>query len=203
MWHRDATIKDLSGTVTLTSDESADVLQAIKDADTYLKSIDNETFSWLEKGNDLIGKDFLQQLKAHVNNAIRAGGFEQNPTKFAQSFVQKYIDFMTKEIDKVKTQATKDKKTELMVQGVKFIKEHEEGIGEVYDLYLKIIEAKVKLLNKLGTLQQIPTFIKSEKGYEVTGEEGFVAVDRMGNALKLVDRLEFSRQNFQTGMPGA
>ena len=52
------------------------------------------------------------------------------------------------------------------------------------------------MLNKLGTLQQIPTFIKSEKGYEVTGEEGFVAVDRMGNALKLVDRLEFSRANF-------
>ena len=202
VWHRDATIKDLSGTVTLTSEESADVLQAIKDADAYLKNIDSETFSWLEKGNDLIGKDFLQQLKAHVNNAIRAGGFEQNPTKFAQGFVQKYIDFMTKEIDKVKTQATKDKKTDLMVQGVKFIKEHVEGIVAVYDLYLKIIEAKVKLLNKLGTLQQIPTFIKSEKGYEVTGEEGFVAVDRMGNALKLVDRLEFSRQNFQTGMPG-
>ena len=202
VWHRDATIKDLSGTVTLTKEESADVLQAIKDADAYLKNIDSETFSWLEKGNDLIGKDFLQQLKAHVNNAIRAGGFEQNPTKFAQGFVQKYIDFMTKEIDKVKTQATKDKKTDLMVQGVKFIKEHVEGIVAVYDLYLKIIEAKVKLLNKLGTLQQIPTFIKSEKGYEVTGEEGFVAVDRMGNALKLVDRLEFSRQNFQTGMPG-
>ena len=44
--------------------KKADLLQAIKDADTYLKSIDNETFSWLEKGNDLIGKDFLQQLKA-------------------------------------------------------------------------------------------------------------------------------------------
>ena len=71
-------IKDLSGTVTLTKEESADVLQAIKDADAYLKNIDSETFSWLEKGNDLIGKDFLQQLKAHVNNAIRAGGFEQN-----------------------------------------------------------------------------------------------------------------------------
>ena len=57
------------------------------------------------------------------------------------------------------------------------------------------------MLNKLGTLQQIPTFIKSEKGYEVTGEEGFVAVDRMGNALKLVDRLEFSRQNFKQECP--
>ena len=66
---------------------------------------------------------------------------------------------------------------------------------------LKSVEAKVKLLNKLGTLQQIPTFIKSEKGYEVTGEEGFVAVDRMGNALKLVDRLEFSRQNSKQECP--
>ena len=36
----------------------------------------------------------------------------------------------------------------------------------------------------------------ADKGYDVTGEEGFVAVDRMGNALKLVDRLEFSRANF-------
>ena len=52
---------------------------------------------------------------------------------------------MTKEIDKVKTQATKDKKTDLMVQGVRFIKEHVEGIVAVYDLYLKIIEAKVKV----------------------------------------------------------
>ena len=58
------------------------------------------------------------------------------------------------------------------------------------------------MLNNLGTLQQIPTFIKSEKGYEVTGEEGFVAVDRMGSALKIIDRLEFSRLNFGSGRPG-
>jgi hypothetical protein len=45
------------------------------------------------------------------------------------------------------------------------------------------------------------TFVPTENGYEVTGEEGFVAVDRMGNALKLVDRLEFSRLNFGTGKP--
>ena len=57
-------------------------------------------------------------------------------------------------------------------------------------------------LNKLKALQQIPTFVEKDGGYEVTQEEGFVAVDRMGNALKLVDRLEFSRLNFGTGMPG-
>jgi hypothetical protein len=201
VWHRDAIIKDFSGTVTLTQEESDNVMSAITEADTYLKSIDSETFKWLEQGNDLIGKDFLQQLKAHVNNNIRAGAFDE-PTKFAQGFVQKYIEFMQKKIDGYKTQAKQDEMTDKLVQGVKFIKEHVPGIVAVYDLYLKIIEAKIRIVKKLETIRQLPTFKETENGYEVTGEEGFVAVDRMGNALKLVDRLEFSRLNFGTGAPG-
>jgi len=72
----------------------------------------------------------------------------------------------------------------------------------VYDLYLKIIQAKVIIVKKLAQISQIPTFKETENGYEVTGEEGFVAVDKVGNAIKLVDRLEFSRLNFGTGAPG-
>ena len=200
VWHRDAIIKDFSGTVTFTKDESDNVMSAIAEADKYLKSIDSDTFNWLEKGNDLIGKDFLQQLKAHVNNNIRAGAFDE-PTKFAQGFVQKYIEFMQKKIDGYKTQAKQDEMTDKLVQGVKFIKEHVPGIVAVYDLYLKIIEAKIRIVKKLENIRQIPTFKQTDSGYEVTGEEGFVAVDRMGNALKLVDRLEFSRLNFGTGAP--
>jgi hypothetical protein len=201
VWHRDAIIKDFSGTITLTKEESSDVLSAISMANNYLKSIDPDTFKWLEQGNELIGKDFLQQLKAHVNNNIRAGAFDE-PTKFAQGFVQKYIDFMQKKIDGYKTQAKQDEMSEKLVQGVKFIKQNVPQIVAVYDLYLKIIEAKIKIVKKLETIRQLPTFKETENGYEVTGEEGFVAVDRMGNALKLVDRLEFSRLNFGTGMPG-
>lgn len=200
VWHRDATIKDLSGTVTLTAEESDDIMMAIKQASSYMQSIDSDTFAWLEQGTDVIGKDFLQQLKAHVNANIReVGQFEQNPTKFAQGFVQKYINFMTKKIEGYKTQAKQDEMTNKMVEGVRFIKTHLKSIIAVYDLYLKIIEAKLVLLRKLGAIQQIPTFIASDGGYEVTGEEGFVAVDRMGNALKLVDRLDFSKNNFAMG----
>ena len=202
VWHRDALIKDLSGVVTLTDQESKDIMSAITDANNYLSNIDSKTFTWLEQGNDLIGKDFLQQLKAHVNNAIRAGAFDK-PTQFAQGFVQKYIDFMQKKIDGYKTQTKQDQATELLVKGVKFIKENAQQIVSVYDLYLKIIEAKVKLVKKLEQIRQIPTFKETENGYEVTGEEGFVAVDKVGNAIKLVDRLEFSKLNFGTGRPGA
>jgi hypothetical protein len=201
VWHRDALIKDFSGVVTLTNNESEEVMGAIREADAYLKTIDSATFSWLEQGNDVIGKDFLQQLKAHVNNNIRAGAFDE-PTKFAQGFVQKYITFMQKKIDGYKTQAKQDEMNDKLVQGVKFIKEHVPSIVSVYDLYLKIIHSKVLIVKKLETIRQLPTFKETENGYEVTGEEGFVAVDRMGNALKLVDRLEFSRLNFGTGMPG-
>ena len=202
VWHRDAIIKDLSGTVTMTAQESASTMQAIQDAAGYLKSIDSSTFQWLEKGTDLIGKDFLQQLKAHANNQVRQGSFDE-PTKFAQGFVQKYIDFMQKEISKVSTQKSIDAKTAKMVEGVKFIKEHVPGIVAVYDLYLKLIEAKVRIVKKLEQIRQIGTFVETGNGFEVTGEEGFVAVDRIGNALKLVDRLEFSRLNFGSGKPGA
>tara|TARA_B100001057_G_scaffold492523_1_gene585071 strand:- start:1288 stop:2544 length:1257 start_codon:yes stop_codon:yes gene_type:complete len=202
VWHRDAIIQDLSGIVTLTNEESEDIMGAVVEANSYLKKIDSSTFKWLEQGNDLIGKDFLQQLKAHVNNAIRAGAFDE-PTKFAQGFVQKYIDYMQKKIDGYKTQTKQDEATELLVKGVKFIKENAQQIVSVYDLYLKIIEAKVKLVKKLEQIRQIPTFKETENGYEVTGEEGFVAVDKVGNAIKLVDRLEFSKLNFGTGRPGA
>jgi len=201
VWHRDALIKDFSGVVTLTKDESQEVMGSIREADAYLKNIDSATFNWLEQGNDLIGKDFLQQLKAHVNNNIRAGAFD-NPTKFAQGFVQKYVAFMQKKIDGYKTQAKQDEMNDKLVQGVKFIKQHVPSIVSVYDLYLKIIHSKILIVKKLETIRQLPTFKETENGYEVTGEEGFVAVDRMGNALKLVDRLEFSRLNFGTGVPG-
>jgi len=201
VWHRDAIIQDLSGTVTFTKEESNNVMSAISDADSYLKKIDANTFKWLDQGNDLIGKDFLQQLKAHVNNNIRAGAFDE-PTKFAQNFVQKYTDFMQKKIDGYKTQKKQDEATELLVKGVRFIKENAIQVVAVYDLYLKLIEAKVRIIKKLEQISQIPTFKETENGYEVTGEEGFVAVDRNGNAVKLVDRLEFSRLNFGTGAPG-
>lgn len=201
VWHRDARIQDLSGTVTLTSDESSHIIEAIADAASYLKQIPSTTFSWLEKGNDVIGPDFVQQLKAHVNNNIRAGAFDE-PTKFAQGFVQKYMDFMQKKIDGYKTDAKKQEAIAQLTKGVQFIREHVPDIIAVYDFYLKIIEAKVRLIRKLEKIRQIPTFKQEGDAFVATNEEGFVAVDRIGNALKLVDRLEFSRLNFGSGKPG-
>ena len=60
-----------------------------------------------------------------------------------------------------------------------------------------IVEAKTMIIRKLEKIKSIGTFIKADDGFKVTAQEGFVAIDRLkGNALKLVDRLEFSFNNF-------
>jgi hypothetical protein len=68
-------------------------------------------------------------------------------------------------------------------------------------IYKRIIEAKVMLLQKMQQVENIGTFIKTDDGYKVTAPEGFVAIGHDGGAVKLVDRIEFSRQNFAATKP--
>ena len=46
---------------------------------------------------------------------------------------------------------------------------------------------------KIFQEEKIQLFLK---GYKTTNVEGFVAIDQVGKAVKLVDRLEFSQNNF-------
>ena len=54
------------------------------------------------------------------------------------------------------------------------------------------------IVNKLNRVKQLmDTFVRTSKGFKVTNPEGYVAIDRVsGNAVKLVDRMEFSYNNF-------
>ena len=57
--------------------------------------------------------------------------------------------------------------------------------------------AKNMVIRKLESARGVmDTFIRTDNGYRVTPAEGFVAIDQIGNAVKLVDRMEFSRANF-------
>ena len=54
----------------------------------------------------------------------------------------------------------------------------------------------VDKLNK-GAKTHTKTFVVTDNGYKVVSPEGYVAIDKLkGNAVKLVDRLEFSYNNF-------
>ena len=52
------------------------------------------------------------------------------------------------------------------------------------------------VIRKLERAKSVGTFLRTPTGFKVTAPEGFVAIDHVGKALKLVDRMEFSRANF-------
>jgi hypothetical protein len=67
----------------------------------------------------------------------------------------------------------------------------------MFDLQRLIVLVKLKLINILNRLNKLDTFVKTRNGFKTTGPEGYVAIDRLGgDAVKIVDRLEFSYNNF-------
>lgn len=80
-----------------------------------------------------------------------------------------------------------------------FSKSNLKNLQNVFDLQNYIVDAKLIIINKLNSLNNVGTFVKTKSGFKVTNHEGFVAIDHMeGGAVKLVDRLEFSTNNFST-----
>jgi hypothetical protein len=81
-----------------------------------------------------------------------------------------------------------------------FSKQNTMSLVAMFELQKNLVNAKLILLKQLNTLSQIDTFVKTSKGYKVTGEEGYVAIDKVGGAVKLVDRMEFSYNNFSSNI---
>ncbi len=80
-----------------------------------------------------------------------------------------------------------------------FDKTNTASLINMFELQKNIIYAKLILIGKLNDLSNIDTFVKTRKGYKVTGQEGYVAIDALGgDAVKLVDRMEFSYNNFSS-----
>jgi len=201
VWYRDAIIKDYSGQVTLTKDESENLKNSIENANQKLLAIGDLEFL----KNSEFGVTIKDRLKTSVNKIIRdQGQFEQDPKAFATAFINDYKELMRKAKDALKTPANQVKKAETMLKGIEFIEDNQAELENAYIVYLELIRAKELIVSKLANVKQIDTFVQNENGdYDVTGEEGFVAVDHIGNAIKLVDRLDFSAKNFGTGRPGA
>jgi len=135
------------------------------------------------------------QLKTFFNTYIRAGQKIGNTKALTNNFEVYFRDRLKKEIDSKKTQATKQKYEEILEAGMKILRPNREGLYFAIATYITFQSAKSVLLNKLNRIQKIGSFLRTKNGYKVTNPEGYVAIKK-GGAVKLVDRLEFSRANF-------
>jgi hypothetical protein len=134
-------------------------------------------------------------FKQFFNSYIRQGRSIRNAQDVVQDFKSYYAGLLSKEAASKKTKSAQDKYLQMRTDGLKFLQQNEKSIYFTVASYMNLIEAKNFIIRKLERVQTLGTFLRTENGYKVTAPEGFVAI-RSGNALKLVDRLEFSRANF-------
>ena len=101
-------------------------------------------------------------------------------------------------ITSAKKEATKQSRTLDQKEFKKWYNSKRGELVKVFEFYKLITETKLLIIAKLKTVKRMGTFLKTNDGFKVTAPEGFVAIDSSGTAVKLVDRLEFSKANFTT-----
>ena len=186
VWYDNASFKDTSGASTFTKAEVKTMRGLIDAAKKKFKAAG----SFID---ELHNSDLVSEVKIYGNAQIRKG----TSSLSAADFQKRMEDKMQTAIDNLKTDRAKERKQKVMDASMKFLSRNRKKLQSVFDLHDSLTQAKIYTVRKLEKVKNLGTFIKTENGFKVTAPEGFVAIDKpSGNALKLVDRLEFSKLNF-------
>jgi len=200
VWMDDATYKDVSGSAKFTSSELKTFNGQMSQVGRKFKKIkanDFKTFMQLQN------KTFIKGLagasfKTYLNTYIREG--QNISTKNMKNldysmYVKNFFD--EKVIAKLKTEGARKDKERIRDEAVKQLIKLDGVAYAIVDFMEELISAKSLIINKLNSVKQLTQiFVRTKNGYEVTNPEGYVAIDTKGNAVKIVDRMEFSYNNF-------
>lgn len=187
VWFDDAKFKDVSGTVTLTDDEKKVVIETLNS----ISKIEGIT-DWTALPNT-----FYILANTYINTLIRQGKFVEDLEETFNGFIEWYNSRIDKDIEKLKTEAGKQKKTEDKNKAIEYFNTNKMSIVNIFNLTKKLADLKKLFFSKYSSAIKTKQFLTQPDGtLKVTPGEGFVAVDKTGNMVKLVDRLEFSRANF-------
>ena len=192
VWSQDAMLKDITQ-ATLSAADTQIVNERLSAIGTLFNKISGNVLKELGSNPAL-----SQQIETFNNSFVRDGEIVKDTKKHTEALVKYIYNKFQKEIDKRKTSKGKDAQASKRDEFLKFFSaDNKKNLKLIFDLQKLIVEAKLILIAKLNELNDINTFVKTSKGYKVTGQEGYVAIDTLtGGALKVVDRMEFSFNNF-------
>jgi hypothetical protein len=196
IWMDDATYKDVSGKATFTQTETASITAVLSGVGTTFRKIDSAKLnSFLRYQAGFTGKMLGASVKTYINSKVR----QQKDLKrsHASGYSAFVADKYDKEIAKLKTEKSQKALSDKKEAAIKLANEYQELLGNIFEFMSGIVQAKNMIVTKLDSVKGMGTFIRTSNGFKVTNPEGYVAIDRVGgNAVKLVDRMEFSFNNF-------
>jgi hypothetical protein len=197
VWSKSADLPDLTGVVTLSKKDTATVTQFLSNAGSIFRQISG---SILKDVAD--NKDINMAINTFNNTKVRQAEKIINADQHVSELMTWIQNRYQKDIDKLKSVKGKERKTKKLEDVMKFFSaSNKKGLVLMFDLQNELVAAKEMLISQLSQVQNTKTFVKTSKGFKVTGAEGYVAIDNLtGGAVKLVDRMEFSANNFSTSI---
>ena len=196
VWSQDAMLRDMTS-YTMSKKETDEVNDLLQKAGVIFNKISGTTLRQLERNPVL-----AQHIEQHSNSFVRAGQLPPSSKLRVDDLIKFISNKYMKEIEKRKTDKGKSGQQKKLDDLLAFFDDtNRNSLIQVFELQRFIILAKLKIINSLNKLNNVKTFLKTNKGYRTTDQEGFVAIDKLGgDAVKIVDRMEFSYANFSSNI---
>jgi hypothetical protein len=192
VWSQDAMLRDLTS-LTMTKQDTKMVDNYLSQAGKIFNQISGTTLRQLESNQKL-----AQMIETYNNSFVRKGTIIGNTAAHVNGLIRDIQNRFSKEAGKRSTLKGKAAQFAKRDEVLKFFSvANKKSLKLMFDLQKLIVLGKLKLINILNRLSNVNTFVKTRTGYKTTGPEGYVAIDRLGgDAVKIVDRMEFSYNNF-------
>ena len=184
VWQDDAKYQDVSGKANFTAADTVRVTKILSQAGSQFQRIDSASFNAFLRWQDTLppGVGF----KSYLNTYTRAGKPLPASGKAVQMYFKHFNDWW------LKNKGEKNLKMHLAE-----IRKATTALKNVVDFMRFLLQAKMMIVRKLNDAKGIArTFVKTPTGLKVVNPEGYVAIDKTGGAVKIVDKLEFSFNNF-------
>lgn len=191
VWSRDSHL-EVEPHATLSKRETAEINKRLSEIGKLFNQISGTTLRTLESRQDI-----AQIIETFNNTFVRKGEIIGSSAAHTNKLIRYIKQKYRKEIAARKTQKGKSVQQKKLDEILEFFSEENKlSLMKMFELQKLIVTVKVILINKLNSLNDVSTFVRTKDGYKVTGQEGYVAVGRVGDAVKLVNRMEFSYNNF-------
>lgn len=184
--------QDLSGTLSFTKAETTALQALLVDIQSRTAKLSGNKFLSTLKATPLLQSEFM----IFQNSLVRGGEpIALSPKLFVARLGAHLTARGQQNSDTKRSDAGKTATTQKYAALIQIVAEQEEGLVDILAWQHTVTVAKTFIINKLNTTGALKTFYMSNTGIVSGHHEGFVAADRHGNFVKLVDRMEFSHLN--------
>jgi hypothetical protein len=192
VWMTSAVYHDVSGKATLTQSENDNVTAILSEAGKIFQKLDAPTLNYINTDEDLI-----ERIKTFNNSKVRQQLKITNVKAHVIELITYIGDYYEKQAE---GKGERGRATQMLKKSKVlrfFSPKNKAHLEDIFTMMNLLAEAKLILIKKMDEVKTLNTFLLTKNGYEVTGVEGYVAIDKIkGNAVKLVDRMQFSYANF-------